>query len=104
PSVTTTPKPATAPLHTALPIFPAELATFYEQTLTWEECGNGFDCTDVTVPMDYAQPDGETVTLAVKRRAAGDDEPVGSLLINPRSEEHTSELQSREKLVSRLLP
>lgn len=66
-----------------MPEVPAELATFYEQTLTWEGCGNGFDCTDVTVPMDYAQPDGETVTLAVKRRAAGDDEPVGSLLINP---------------------
>src|SRR5690625_4809200 len=33
--------------------------------------------------MDYAEPDGETITLAVKRRAAGDDEPVGSLFVNP---------------------
>src|SRR5690606_8079115 len=33
--------------------------------------------------MDYAEPDGETITIAVKRRAAGDDEPVGSLFVNP---------------------
>src|SRR5690554_1483220 len=65
-----------------MPEVPAELADVYGQSLTWEECGNGFDCTDVTVPLDWEQPDGESITLAVKRRAAG-DEPVGSLLINP---------------------
>src|SRR5699024_8239031 len=65
-----------------MPEVPAELADVYGQSLTWEECGNGFDCTDVTVPLDWEEPDGESITLAVKRRAAG-DEPVGSLLINP---------------------
>ncbi|WP_324650396.1 alpha/beta hydrolase [Georgenia sp. H159] len=66
-----------------MPEVPAELATFYEQSLRWEECGDGFDCTEVTVPLDYAEPDGETITIAVKRRAAGVEEPVGSLLVNP---------------------
>ena len=76
--------PAPGPRHEEpLPEYPAELAAFYEQSPEWEECGAAFDCADVTVPMDYAEPDGETVTLAVKRRAAGDDEPVGSLLVNP---------------------
>ncbi|WP_413451487.1 alpha/beta hydrolase [Georgenia phoenicis] len=72
----------TARAEEPLPEVPAELATFYEQSPEWEECGNDFDCTDVTVPLDWDAPDGETITLAVKRRAAG-DEPVGSLLVNP---------------------
>ncbi len=66
-----------------MPEVPAELADIYGQTLSWEECGSGFDCTDVTVPLDWEEPDGESITLAVKRRAAGDEEAVGSLLINP---------------------
>ncbi|QDB78120.1 alpha/beta hydrolase [Georgenia sp. 311] len=66
-----------------MPAVPDGLAAFYDQDVTWEECGNGYDCTDVTVPLDYAEPDGETITLALKRRAAGSADPVGSLLVNP---------------------
>jgi pimeloyl-ACP methyl ester carboxylesterase len=74
--------PGTPRAEESMPEVPAGLSAVYEQSLTWEECGNGFDCTDVTVPLDWEEPDGESITLAVKRRAAG-DEPVGSLLINP---------------------
>jgi len=86
-TTTDTPETGTEPVspraEETLPAVPAELRAYYEQELTWEECGSRFECTDVTVPMDYAEPDGETITLAVKRRAAGDDEPVGSLFVNP---------------------
>lgn len=65
-----------------MPEVPAELTAFYEQSPSWEECGNGFDCADIEVPLSYDEPDGEAITIAVKRRAAG-DEAVGSLLVNP---------------------
>ncbi|HLS74381.1 MAG TPA: alpha/beta hydrolase, partial [Actinomycetaceae bacterium] len=77
---------ATAPAERAqdaLPEVPAELATYYEQELAWEDCGAGMDCTDVTVPMDYDNPEGASITIAVKRRAASGGEPMGSLFLNP---------------------
>ncbi len=77
---------ATAPAERAqdaLPEVPAELAGYYEQELAWEDCGAGMDCTDVTVPMDYDNPEGEDITIAVKRRGASGGEPVGSLFLNP---------------------
>jgi TAP domain protein len=46
-----------------------------------EEQGK-FSCAMVTVPMDYNNPDGTTIQIAVKKRAA-DDESQGSLFINP---------------------
>lgn len=41
-----------------------------------------FECTDVVVPMNYDDPDGETITLAVRRHnTAGDKGRM--LLLNP---------------------
>lgn len=58
------------------------LLPFYSQELTWTECGYGFDCTDVTAPLDWENPGAGEITLAVVRhRAQGT--PVGSLLTNP---------------------
>jgi pimeloyl-ACP methyl ester carboxylesterase len=66
-----------------LPAAPEGLAAFYDQELTWEECGNS-ECTDLTVPLDYAEPDGETIELAVLRLPARDRENrVGQLVVNP---------------------
>lgn len=64
-----------------MPGFPDELAAFYEQEVAWEDCGR-FDCAAVAVPMSYDEPDGETIEIALKRRAA-DGDPIGSLFINP---------------------
>ncbi|WP_371744648.1 alpha/beta hydrolase [Georgenia sp. TF02-10] len=62
---------------------PAGLDRFYTQDVAWEECGQDAECADVTVPLDYDDPDAGEITLAVKRlRSAGADR-VGSLLINP---------------------
>lgn len=69
-----------------------ELEPFYTQSLSWDECdeaaedGRGdFECTWLEVPLDYDEPDGDTIDLRVLRRAADgpQDERVGSLLVNP---------------------
>jgi len=52
--------------------------------VAWERCGGGFDCGSVTVPVDYADPSGPTVDVALVRRPAGDPaRRIGSLLVNP---------------------
>ncbi|MCF6522593.1 alpha/beta hydrolase [Streptomyces sp. JJ36] len=71
------------PLPAAIP---AELKPYYEQKLTWRECGViGFECTTLRVPLDYDEPSPETeLKLAVSRKKAeGDGEPIGSLMVNP---------------------
>ncbi|PZQ90561.1 MAG: alpha/beta hydrolase [Leifsonia xyli] len=61
----------------------AELEKFYTQKLDWSGCGgSGIDCTTVMVPLDWADPTGETIELGVARHKA-DGTPLGSLLINP---------------------
>ncbi|TDC53826.1 alpha/beta hydrolase [Jiangella ureilytica] len=60
-----------------------ELATFYTQTLEWRDCGEGFQCSTATVPVDYAGPGGETLELALLRAPATGEERIGSLLVNP---------------------
>ncbi len=72
---------------------PKGLESFYSQEASWYPCGDTggiqktdeqgkFSCATVTVPMDYNQPDGKTIQVAVKKRAA-DGESRGSLFINP---------------------
>lgn len=58
------------------------LLRYYGQTLDWSECGNGFDCTEVTAPLDWENPgDGEIQLSVVRHQAEGT--PLGSLLTNP---------------------
>ena len=59
---TSAPAPATsttaasvAPSTTELPVAPAR----------WTPCAGGLQCTTVTVPLDYAHPDGATLAIAV---------------------------------------
>lgn len=59
-----------------------DLLPFYSQELTWTECGVGFDCTDVTAPLDWEDPGKGEITLSVVRHRA-EGAPVGSLLTNP---------------------
>lgn len=58
------------------------LATFYGQKLDWSGCGGGVQCGWLTVPVDWAQPAGETLRLRVGRVKAGGDR-IGSLVFNP---------------------
>lgn len=62
----------------------AELREFYQQQVAWEECGDGeFECGTYEVPLDYEEPDGERLEIAVRRLPAAGDSPVGSLMVNP---------------------
>ena len=48
----------------------AELEQYYEQTIDWTDCGDQTDCGEVTVPLDWADPSGETITVALSRHHA----------------------------------
>ncbi|TDD99062.1 alpha/beta hydrolase [Jiangella asiatica] len=60
-----------------------ELAEFYTQSLDWESCGQDFQCSTVRVPVDYDDPGGDTIELALLRAPATGEERLGSLLVNP---------------------
>ncbi|MEV6139300.1 alpha/beta hydrolase [Nocardia sp. NPDC051990] len=75
-----------------LPTPPAGLEKFYSQTANWGPC-TGFgspdertppntECTRITVPVDYARPDGATAQIALARIPAS-GKRIGSLLLNP---------------------
>lgn len=63
--------------------------------LDWAECGDDFgggdgpanatfSCTWATVPLDYDQPDGDTIEVALKRlEARQPDRRIGTLFVNP---------------------
>ncbi len=60
------------------------LQDFYQQQITWEECGDeGFECATYEVPLDYEDPDGERLEIAVRRLPAAGDAAEGSLVVNP---------------------
>ncbi|WP_330269417.1 alpha/beta hydrolase [Streptomyces griseorubiginosus] len=83
---------ATLPVQAA----PDPLARYHHQRLDWKSCVLGPDdatgkeleqagaqCTDVRVPLDYGNPDGRTVTVAISRiRATDTAHRVGPLLLN----------------------
>lgn len=62
------------------------LAKFYGQKLAWHPCDDsksGLQCARLTVPLDYAKPDGTTIWLAVLKVPASGDGRLGSLVVNP---------------------
>lgn len=76
--ISVTPSP-TGPLPSTDP----SLAKFYDQKLDWKRCGRN-QCSTMKVPMDYAEPDGAEIDIAVLRvRASDPSERVGSLVVNP---------------------
>jgi pimeloyl-ACP methyl ester carboxylesterase len=60
-------------------------------TLSWSSCRDtlartaGLQCASLGVPLDPAEPDGDTISIAVARaRSTGsDEERIGSLVLNP---------------------
>ncbi|GAB3587367.1 alpha/beta hydrolase [Amycolatopsis endophytica] len=74
------------------------LDRFYDQKLAWGDCGAyatgqqsqdafrtpGVECARLTVPLDYADPHGQTITVGVLRHRALDPaNRIGSLVMNP---------------------
>ena len=75
PSVVVTPQPP--------PAGSEALARFYAQGLEWTDC-SGAECASLTVPVDYDDPDGATIDLAVVRvPAQRPSKRLGSLVVNP---------------------
>jgi pimeloyl-ACP methyl ester carboxylesterase len=68
-------------LTALLPVSPANA-----EAIAWAPCVEepAAECGTLTVPIDWAKPDGPTVDIAVARRKATDPAArVGSLVINP---------------------
>jgi pimeloyl-ACP methyl ester carboxylesterase len=61
---------------------PAALARFYGQRLSWHSCDQGFQCTTMTVPLDYSKPHRQTIGIAVIRKLSSGSHR-GSLIVNP---------------------
>ncbi len=66
---------------TASPVEPTPAAT---NEIEWVPCAQGSFCADVPVPLDWSDPDGEQLVIAVIRHPAGDpDQRIGTLFFNP---------------------
>lgn len=83
---TTRPTESSAPESTAAPEPPDSTAP--ASTLVWGPCDDpeiddpALECTTLTVPFDYAAPDGETIELGLVRLPATADRQ-GAVLTNP---------------------
>ncbi|MFF8652701.1 alpha/beta hydrolase [Streptomyces huasconensis] len=72
------------------------LTRYYDQDVRWHDCALGPDdttgreldaagarCADLTVPLDYSDPGGRTITVAISRlRATDSAHRVGAMLLN----------------------
>ncbi|HEX2941543.1 MAG TPA: alpha/beta hydrolase [Rhodopila sp.] len=69
-------------------VHPAMAGRAIAPVLDWKPCDasqpNAFDCATAKVPLDYADPDGQTINLAVIRhKATGPGARIGTLFFNP---------------------
>ena len=90
---------STAPPPSPSPVADTHaLDRFYDQKLAWGDCAGyatgepsqdafrtpGVECARLTVPLDYGNPGGTTITLGVLRHKALDPaDRIGSLVMNP---------------------
>lgn len=52
--------------------------------IAWGRCSDtAFDCGTLTVPVDYAAPDGPTIKIALLRKKATGADRIGALVVNP---------------------
>jgi pimeloyl-ACP methyl ester carboxylesterase len=62
----------------------SDLAAYENQKLDWATCYEDFECTDLRVPIDYADLTVGTFKIAVLRYKAQDPKNrIGSLIVNP---------------------
>jgi pimeloyl-ACP methyl ester carboxylesterase len=84
--------------HGPVGAVPPGLAQFYGQGLSWGGCSAfattprdkkayadpGLQCAYLTVPLDYANPNGRVIKVGLLRRPASDPaHRIGSLVLNP---------------------
>lgn len=66
----------------ASPGAPAAVAVYVPE-LSWNDCDAGIQCASFAVPFDWANPDGEKITLAVRKSVATGAPYLGAMLANP---------------------
>ena len=59
------------------------LSRYGAQKLEWQACSNGLECAKVLVPLNYADPNGQAMTLSLARHKATAEPRLGSLFLNP---------------------
>lgn len=59
------------------------LTGYLNQEVDWIACGNGRECAEILVPLDYADPGAQAITLSLKRLPASESPRLGSLFLNP---------------------
>jgi len=65
-------------------VVPAAPVVAAGPSLTWVDCGGGFQCATLDVPTDYAHPSAGTTQIGLIRRPASDpSRRIGSLFTNP---------------------
>jgi pimeloyl-ACP methyl ester carboxylesterase len=79
---TPSPEPSAAPDPNVATPPDAALAEFYAQTLDWAPCRGEFECASLAVPLDYRDPAGEQIEIAVLKVPAT-RESRGALIVNP---------------------
>ena len=83
-----------APAASSKAAVPKGLESFYGQKVEWYDCvatagveksadRTGFQCAKVTVPLDYSQPGGQTIEIAMKKHLATGSVRQGTLFMNP---------------------
>ena len=79
---TTVPEPTTS---TSVEPPAEEPADFDVAPAVWADCDDiaGFECATIDVPLDHADPAGDTIPIALIRRPATGDDRIGSVVFNP---------------------
>lgn len=62
---------------------PPDTLTIQQSELSWTACGDPLECAVLTVPIDYANPAGNTIDIDLIRHLANPQTRRGALLINP---------------------
>ena len=84
PSPTLSSRPVPAPSAPEASVEESGLERYYDQELDWRRCRESMRCAEIDVPLDYAEPGGETISLSLLKVPAGNrKQRVGSLVVNP---------------------
>ena len=67
----------------ALLATPASARADAAPALTWTSCDLIYQCSAVQVPLDHDDPDGEQLTVKLRRLPAAGPDRIGALFLNP---------------------
>ncbi len=59
------------------------LTGYLKQAVQWRTCAERYDCASIVAPLDYANPSGQAITLALARKRATRTPKLGTLFVNP---------------------